>query len=256
MREGDLVLDPPDLDDDTLPEKIDEARWEGRHVWIALDKVPAELNTSDRLRTRICQGVFVTLTLHDVAMREAALDQVFPDCPKVIREMILQRIGSLRETFGAALTAKTSFAATGDVYQAMQSVTPILEDPILARTIKVDEVLEIVSRHFDMPIPHIIGRTRTKSIVLVRHVVWYIARQLMQETLTTIGRKTGGYDHSSVLHGITRIKNELDVLKNRQLARMIENIETECLLRSGNRKRGALYGTEGSVPQGEAQGKE
>ena len=53
-----------------------------------------------------------------------------------------------------------------------------------------------------------------------RHVAMYLAKTLTLNSLPEIGRRLGGWDHSTVLHAVARIKKELttDAVLAREVA--------------------------------------
>ncbi len=62
-------------------------------------------------------------------------------------------------------------------------------------------VIEVAEKHGITP-EHIMGRSHRPYIVLARHEVMYRARRETQLSLPDIGRRLGGRDHTTVIHGI------------------------------------------------------
>jgi chromosomal replication initiator protein len=54
------------------------------------------------------------------------------------------------------------------------------------------------------------GKTRKHEIVLARQVAMYLAKQLTNLSLKSIGSYFGGRDHTTVLHSIQMIENYFD----------------------------------------------
>ncbi|MBU0643248.1 MAG: chromosomal replication initiator protein DnaA, partial [Alphaproteobacteria bacterium] len=51
-----------------------------------------------------------------------------------------------------------------------------------------------------------IGPKRVRSIARPRQVAMYLAKQLTSRSLPEIGRRFGGRDHTTVMHGVRRIE--------------------------------------------------
>jgi len=70
------------------------------------------------------------------------------------------------------------------------------------------QVVHIVCREFDLTPKLLFGRRRTKELVEIRHLCWAIARVMCPHlSLPQIGRASCGFDHTSVLHGISKAKD-------------------------------------------------
>lgn len=53
---------------------------------------------------------------------------------------------------------------------------------------------------------------RPADVVKARHILFYVARTLTTYSLPEIGRRSGGKDHTSVLHGVRRVQAIVDRL--------------------------------------------
>lgn len=59
---------------------------------------------------------------------------------------------------------------------------------------------------FEMGLPaaDVLGPSRAKRLARARFAVWWTARRLRDVSLPVLGRQSGGRDHTTVLHGLTR----------------------------------------------------
>lgn len=60
------------------------------------------------------------------------------------------------------------------------------------------EVIDKAEKHFGYKM----NKARTKTACMVRHAVWWYLRETTPMTHKEVGAATGGYDHSSVVHGV------------------------------------------------------
>jgi hypothetical protein len=62
-----------------------------------------------------------------------------------------------------------------------------------------------VCEHFQVPLADFLGPRRDAPTVLARHVAYYLATKITVQSLPEIGRRFGGKDHTTILHGSRRI---------------------------------------------------
>lgn len=71
---------------------------------------------------------------------------------------------------------------------------------------QVRDVLKATAIHFGVSVAELMKGGRTKPLVCCRHIAMYIATVVTDHSLPEIGRRFGGYDHTSILHGHNRIR--------------------------------------------------
>ncbi len=74
-----------------------------------------------------------------------------------------------------------------------------------ARATTIQQVVDVVTRHFGVRLADLQSKKRTKSITHPRQVCMYLAREFTRASLEEIGGYFGGRDHTTVLHGIRSI---------------------------------------------------
>lgn len=72
-----------------------------------------------------------------------------------------------------------------------------------------EQILNTVSAYFQVPVEHILQHDRRKYVVLARMVVFYIAKEKFGMTYPTIGKQLNGRDHTTVMHGYTKINDKI-----------------------------------------------
>jgi hypothetical protein len=70
--------------------------------------------------------------------------------------------------------------------------------------VTIPRVVRAVAAEFGVLASDITGRKRTRPYVVPRQIAMYLARKLTNLSLPHIGRRMGGFDHSTILHGIGR----------------------------------------------------
>ena len=96
-------------------------------------------------------------------------------------------------------------------------------------------VVAAVCQHYNMESSALRGKQRDKEIVLPRQVAMYLLRTETAASLPQIGEVLGGRDHSTILHGYSKIAHEM--AENNQLRRDIlairELLQPTPILASG-----------------------
>jgi hypothetical protein len=91
-----------------------------------------------------------------------------------------------------------------------------------ART-TIADVTAAVCRYYGISEIEIKSKRRTKVVAHQRQVAMYLAKELTLKSLPEIGRRFGGRDHTTILHGVRRITGLLP--HNPKLAAEIDEIK-------------------------------
>ena len=94
-----------------------------------------------------------------------------------------------------------------------------------------EDVIDAVSRHYNVAEKDLKGRQRTRDIAFARQVAMYLLREETDISLEEIGRAIGGRDHTTVLHGIRKIEAALDA--DMQLRASLMAIREDLLTEAG-----------------------
>lgn len=79
----------------------------------------------------------------------------------------------------------------------------------IAVTSQIKEIIKEVSELTGVSVAEIKSNRRSKHIVRARFLIWWRARQETFYSLPEIGRRTGGKDHTTVLHGVRKFEAAL-----------------------------------------------
>ena len=107
-----------------------------------------------------------------------------------------------------ALTRLFAFASLVGREIDMELTQDCLADVLRAseRKITVEEIQRKVSEYYNIRLSDIIGPKRLRSYARPRQVAMYLCKQLTSRSLPEIGRRFGGRDHTTVMHGVRRIE--------------------------------------------------
>ena len=192
----------------------------GKQIILASDRPPVDLQgVKDRLLTRFSCGLIAELEHPNVQL---CVDILKAKCRRdglKIPEDVIQFIaetanGSVRDLEGVV----NSLMAYSIVYNS--NIDMRLAERIIKRAVKVDnkpltvdDILEKVCDHFNVPQQQVFSRSRKRDYVLVRQVSMYLAQKYTKMPAGRIGQLIGGRDHSTVIHSCSTIEQRLKVDK-------------------------------------------
>lgn len=78
--------------------------------------------------------------------------------------------------------------------------------PAAKPRLRIDQIQKAVAEFYSVSVRDIISSRRTANIVKPRQVGYFLSKALTLQSLPEIGRRFGGRDHSSALHGIRKIE--------------------------------------------------
>ena len=96
--------------------------------------------------------------------------------------------------------------------------------PDEARPITPEVIIETVTEHYNYKVTKddILGKNRSRDISYPRQICMYLCEKYTGLSLAAIGAALGNKDHTTVLHGIKKIKTDLE--KDEQLRSTIDII--------------------------------
>jgi chromosomal replication initiator protein len=213
-----------------------------RQVVVAADVPPAQLDSIDqRMRSRLMGGLVIDIEAPDLEQRRKILDvrhaamlksegsaMIAPD----VLELIANRItGGGRELEGA-LNRVMAYQQFNKSAITLDLASMVLRDAVgtadLGR-IKIDDILKIVGRHYNVGRTDLLSPRRARAVVVPRQIGMYLAKKLTARSLPEIGRRFGGRDHSTVLHAVRKIDEQMkgDEKLAREVALLIRLVEQQ-----------------------------
>lgn len=203
----------------------------GKQIILSSDKPPKEMGTLDeRFRSRFEWGLLADIQPPDYETRMAILKKNAENYNRNINEEVFQYIATnvksnIRELEGA-FNKVIAFSKLNKVDITLDNVEEALKDiisPNAKRKVTPKLIIDIVAEHFNISPEDILSKRRNSEYVQPRQICMYLCRHLTEESLQSIGKSLGKKDHTTVIHGIEKISDE--ILKDEELNNRIENIK-------------------------------
>jgi chromosomal replication initiator protein len=193
----------------------------GKQLVLTSDKQPKDLaDVDERLISRFQWGLTVDIQPPDFETRMAILQQKSidegMDLPGDVLEYVARHVtSSVRELEGCLISilAKVSLDNREPSLDLAKEVVRGVSNAPSTRTLTIDDIKQEVSAYYNQEISLLSAKTRKHEVVLARQMCMYLAKQLTQMSLKSIGMHFGGRDHTTVLHSCQTILNYIDTDK-------------------------------------------
>jgi chromosomal replication initiator protein len=222
-REVDVLL----VDDIQFLAKREETQTEFFHTFnhlhagakqiaIASDRPPHELSgLEERLVNRFRWGLCVDVQPPDLETRIAILqlkgERERLTVPHEVIEFVASKFDqSVRELEGALVRVVAWSELTSQpidqelAERALQDLIPQTDHEIPPQLI-----MEETATYFSLSTGDLTSKSRSRPLTQARHIAMYLMRDCTALSLVKIGEIFGGRDHTTVLHGIKKVEDEM-----------------------------------------------
>lgn len=189
----------------------------GKQIVLSSDVPPKELKgLDDRLISRFQSGLTADIQPPDLETRIAILQKKSEeneiDISSEVTEYLAANVThNIRELEGCliSLLARASLENRElNVALARDVLKMIVQEP--KSPITIEKIQTHVCEYFDIPVDLLRAKTRKQEIVNARQISMYLAKELTNSSLKTIGLHFGGRDHSTVIHAYQTIYDRIN----------------------------------------------
>jgi chromosomal replication initiator protein len=189
-----------------------------KQIVISADRAPGEIkDLEERIRSRLQCGLVVDLHPTDYELRLGILQQKVEYYRSQYRGLVLadgvleflaHRITTNVRVLEGALTRLFAFASLVGREITLDLAQDCLADILRSsdRKLTIEEIQRKVAEHYNIRLSDMIGPKRLRNIARPRQVAMYLAKQLTPRSLPEIGRRFGGRDHTTIMHGVRKIE--------------------------------------------------
>ena len=188
----------------------------GKQIVLSSDVPPKELRGLDeRLISRFQCGLTADIQPPDLETRIAILqkkseENVLELPPNVIDFIAANVTKNIRELEGCLISifARASLENREIDIGLAKDVLHVIVNNVRA-PLSIEQIQKVVCEFFDIPVDLLRAKTRQQEIVLARQTAMFLAKELTNSSLKTIGLHFGGRDHSTVIHACQAIEEFL-----------------------------------------------
>ena len=191
---------------------------QNKQIIISADRAPGEIKLlEDRIASRLQCGLVVDLhpTTYELRLGilQSKIELYQSSYPGIIVrqevvEFLAHRISTNVRVLEGALTRLFAFASLVGREITVELTQDCLSDILRAsdRRVTVEEIQRKVSDHYNIRLSDMLGPKRLRSFARPRQIAMHLCKQLTSRSLPEIGRRFGGRDHTTVMHGVRRIE--------------------------------------------------
>ena len=198
-----------------------------RQVILSADKSPADLEgVEERLKSRLGWGLVADIHPANYELRLGILQSKARKHKTKVSDEVLEFLAmkitsNVRELEGA-LNRVVAHATLVGSKITIDMASEVLRDLLRSneKYITMDVIQRKVCEFYNIKLSDLTSAKRHKAIATARHVAMYLAKQLTTKSLPDIGRNFGGKDHSTVIHAVKKVKE--NIAKDREFATNLE----------------------------------
>jgi chromosomal replication initiator protein len=191
---------------------------QNKQIIISADRAPTEIpGIEERIVSRLQSGLVADLHPTNYELRLGILQQKVDQYSDQFRnlhiadgvlEFLAHRISTNVRVLEGALLRLFAFGELVGREITLELAQDCLADILRAsdRKITVEEIQRKVSDHYNIRLSDLIGPKRLRTFARPRQIAMYLSKQLTSRSLPEIGRRFGGRDHTTVMHGVRRIE--------------------------------------------------
>ena len=190
----------------------------GKQIVLSSDRPPREMETlNERFRSRFEMGLIADIQPPDYETRMAILRKNMELQHYTLDDEILEYIASniksnIRELEGAYKKI-IAFSKLNKVDINIDNAREALKEyiyPDQSQNVTPKMIANAVCEQYDVKMSMVASRKKNTECVVPRQVIMYLCREYTNETLDGVARLLGKKDHSTIMHGVDKIRSELE----------------------------------------------
>lgn len=182
---------------------------------ITADRSPTDIEgLEDRIVSRLGWGLVADIHPTDYELRYGILQSKAEsadgvEVPVDVLEFLARRITSNVRELEGALNRVMAYATLVGRPITMEMTRDVLQDLIRAndRKVTIDEIQRTVADYYNVRLSELLSQRRARIIARPRQIAMFLSKQLTSRSLPDIGRRFGGRDHTTVMHGVRKIED-------------------------------------------------
>lgn len=191
---------------------------QGKQIIITSDIPPQELKGfADRLRSRFSQGLIIKIDDPDFELRYAILLIKSKEIgvnisPEKMNEIAEKSINT-REMIGVLHSFHAQTLLSPDQNYALNTKNDIMTYPSSfiqnQKNLNTSQIMKVVCLHFGVKVGELKSDSRVSSLNEARQICMYIMKEFTNKTLVEIALTLNKKDHTTIMHGINKIKKRI-----------------------------------------------
>ncbi|HWK88351.1 MAG TPA: chromosomal replication initiator protein DnaA [Longimicrobium sp.] len=192
-----------------------------RQIVLTSDRPPKDIGLEDRLVSRFEWGLVTDIKPPNFETRMAILrkraeeDSLLQihDVDEVLTFIARSRTSSVRELEGAVIKLLAFASLTRrpiDLQLAQEALGGTFADGGASGALSPERVRAAVAEAWGTTAEALQSKKRTKDLTIPRQVAMFLIKEMFDLALVEIGRLFGGRDHSTVIHSVSKVEEDIE----------------------------------------------
>jgi chromosomal replication initiator protein len=198
-----------------------------KQIVLCCDKPPDDVKGLEkRIKSRFEWGSIVNIFHYDLEGRLAILknklaerrhmfkydfeipEEVLFFLASSIKDNVRKLEGALNRLIGVANLKFSDAKGTKITVEfAKEALKPIIS--LKKKTVTIESIREFVAQKYNIKVEDLVSKSNKREIAEPRQIAMYLCKKLTKKPLNEIGNKFGGKHHSTVLHSLNKIENNI-----------------------------------------------
>ena len=196
---------------------FNELHQAGKQIVLSSDRPPREMETLDeRFRSRFEWGLIADIQPPSYETRMAILRKNVENSHFNVDDQVLEYIATniksnIRELEGA-IKKITAYSRLNNVEITLENAKDALKDMIYPEkndVVTPERIMSVVCDHYGVKQAAVVSQKKDSEIVVPRQVIMYLCKNYTDITYDAIAKMLGKKDHSTIMHGANKIRNDL-----------------------------------------------
>ena len=201
-----------------------------KQIIVTSDRLPSQIKTVDeRLASRLTMGGAFDLQLPKFedkcailrAKAELSGDEIEPEAIEYIAENVNTNIRDLERELSTILVMSEVRGLTP--WELIQNGAANISLNSKVRPTSSKQIVDKVAKYYNLTTKELCSKTRVSHIKTARQVAMFLLSKELSMSTTKIASEVGVKDHTTVMHGVKKIENDLKL--NFALRDQIEEIK-------------------------------
>lgn len=205
-----------------------------RQIVFTSDTLPQHIGgLGNRLKSRLAWGLIADISCPTLETKVSILKKKAQINNKILPDDVALYIASCSfETVRELESALVRIMALSSLTNQMISLDfarTILSQNGAKRSnaVSIQSLTKAISKTFSCSFSQIQSKSRLKEVSMARHIMMYFMKKYMGKSLREIGLLLGSRNHSTVLHAITKIEEQIE--QDSEFFNQIKSIENEII---------------------------
>lgn len=211
---------------------FNELSTKNAQIVLTSDRPPNDMQKLEtRLMSRFQGGLMVDIQLPDfdtrMAILRAKLQERGDQLPEEVLQLIAENINSNTRELEGKLISILSLLKLTNQPPTLEFIRAQIgkSQSTPGQAIDHKQVFTLIHRYFNIKPQDLTGPRRQKELVMPRQITMFLLYEDCHLPFEKVGNLLGGRDHTTILHGVEKIKDAID--RDREIARIITDLRQQ-----------------------------